>query len=109
VIRAFLVIVIIGAVIAVILWDRSDKSKKRQVYYSLYNKSLASAKDKSKIYGTSVNILEIMDETDIGPNILHRLLRDLERSNFINLSQNVAKLTPEGVAYFKFRYLGEKK
>ena len=78
------------------------------VFFSLYNKSLDKAKDKDKIYGTSVNILDIIDETDISPNMTHKILKQMERSNFTIVKQNVVKLTAEGVAYFKFKYLSEK-
>ena len=107
-IRLALVVLVLGAIVVVIWWDRSEKSKLRQVFFSLYNKSLDKAKDKKKIYGTSVNILDIIDETDISPNMTHKILKQMERSDFVIVKQNVVKLTAEGVAYFKFKYLSEK-
>jgi hypothetical protein len=108
VIKFLLIPIVLTAIGIVIWWERSEKSKVRQVFFSLYNKSLAKAKDKDKIYGTSVVILDVMDETDITPNLLHKILKGLERNNWMIVTQNTVKLTAEGVAYFKFKYLSEK-
>ena len=102
-----LLLVALGAVVGVIWWDRTEKSKKRQVFFSVYNKSLAKAKDDKKIYGTSVNILNIIDETDISPSFVYRILKGMEGNNHVKVTQNTVKLTPEGVAYFKYMYLSE--
>lgn len=105
--RAILVFLILGIVVVYFCWDQSDKTKRKQVFYSLFNKSLSGSKDKNKIYGVSVNIIEMIDELDLSPSTLHKILKDMERNNYVTFTNNVAKLTAEGVAYFKFKYLGQ--
>lgn len=106
-IRVILVIIVIGIVVAVLWWERTEKSRKRQVFFSLYNKALAKAKG-DKLDGVSISILDVIDETDIGPTAMHILLKKLEEQQYVILSSNTVKLTPQGVAYFKYRYLSEE-
>jgi hypothetical protein len=106
-IRFALVVVLFAVVVGVIWWDRAEKAKKRQLFFSLYNKALSNTKDKDKLWGVTINILDIIDETDIGPNLMHTMLKEMERLEFITMKTNTAKLTQEGVAYFKFKYLSE--
>ena len=106
-IRAIIVLAVVGVIAGVVWWDRSDAAKKRQIFFSLYNKALAKAKNKKKVSGISVSTLDVMDETDIGPTMLHIYLKSMERSNFVKLGSNSVKLTPEGVAWFKLKYHSE--
>lgn len=106
-IRFALLLFVVGVIGVVIWWERSERSKKRQIFFSLYNKSLAKAKDKAKISGTSVSILEVIDETDISPNLTHKILKEMEGQTYVIVTQHTVKLTAEGVAYFKFKYLSE--
>jgi predicted methyltransferase len=108
VIRLLIAGLVIGAVGIVVWWDRTDSSKLRQIFFSLYNKALAKAKDKEKLYGVSVNILDVIDETDIPPTRLHAILKNMEANRYVKVTQNTVKLTQDGVAYFKFKYLSEK-
>lgn len=105
----FLVLgVVVIAIAVVVWWDRTDSSRLRQVFFSLYNKALAKAKTHQKLYAVSINILEVIDETDIPPTALHTILKKMEANRYVKVSQHTVKLTPEGVAYFKFKYLSEK-
>ena len=79
-IRLILLLVVVAIVAGAIWWERTEKSKKRQIFFSLYNKALAKATDKKKLSGISINILDVMDETDIGPTYLHTLLKEMERT-----------------------------
>jgi len=108
VIRLILLLVVVGVVVGAIWWDRTERSKKRQIFFSLYNKALAKATDKKKLSGISINILDVMDETDIGPTYLHSLLKDMERSQHVIVKSNTVKLTASGVVYFKYKYLSEE-
>lgn len=107
-IRFLILAVVIGAVVLVVWWDRTEASKKRQIFFSLYNKALSKAREGQKLHSVSVNILDVMDETDIGPTLLHKMLKVLEDQGYLVLKSNTAKLTPEGVAYFKFKYVSDK-
>ena len=106
--RAFILLAVIAVVAVVIWWDRTEKSRIRQVFFSLYNKALANTKDKKKLHGVTVNILDVMDETDIGPTALHKILKEMENRRYVVVKSNTVKMTVEGVSYFKFRYVSEK-
>ena len=106
-IRFALVIVLFAVVVGVIWWDRAEKAKKRQLFFSLYNKALSNSKDKDNVWGVTINILDVIDETDIGPNLMNKMLKELERLEFITIETNTVNLTKEGVVYFRFKYLSE--
>ena len=106
-IRFMLVVVLFAVVVGVIWWDRAERAKKRQLFFSLYNKALSRAKDKDNVWGVTINILDIIDETDIGPNLMNKMLKELERLEFITIETNTVHLTKEGVTYFKMKYLSE--
>ena len=108
-IRAILVLGVLGAIIGIVIWERSDRAMIRKVFFALYNKALAGARDKDhdKLHVISINILDIMDELDVGPRKISEILSDLEKKEFLTMKQNSLKLTPIGVAYFKYKYLDE--
>jgi predicted methyltransferase len=107
VIRAFLVACALGAIVAFIIWERSVQAKTRQVFFSIYNKA-AKNKKGNQIHGVSVNVLDIMDETDIPPNKMHTILKEMEKQQYVTFKGNVVKLTTLGVAYFRMKYTSEK-
>ena len=106
-IRFLILAVVIGAVVFVIWWDRTEASKKRQIFFSLYNKAMAKVKEGQKLHSVSINILDVMDETDINPTPLHKMLKQMEIQQYVTVKSNTVKLTAEGVAYFKFKYMSE--
>jgi hypothetical protein len=65
------------------------------------------AKGKDKLAGVPISILDMIDETDIAPTAMHVLLKGLESKQYVKISSNTVKLTPEGIAYFKYHYLSE--
>jgi len=62
----------------------------------------------NQIHGVSVNILEIMDETDIPPNKMHTIMKEMEKQQYVTLKGNIVKLTTLGVAHFRMKYTSEK-
>lgn len=113
-IRGILVLAVLGAIVAIVLWERSDREMFRKVFFALYNYALEKAKAKSKdtdknvkLESISINILEIMDQLDVGPRKISEFLEKLEKKEHITMKHNTVKLTPVGIAYFKFKYLNE--
>ena len=106
-IRAFLFLGAIGAVGLVIWWDRSEKSKIRQIFICIFNHALAK-KGEGKAALTPVSILDVIDETDISPNQVHTICKKLEENEYLILTQHTIKLTHQGVAHVKMKYLGDK-
>ena len=106
-IRALLFLGAIGVVALVVWWDRSEKSRIRQLLICIYNHALAKKGD-GKIGLTPVSILDVIDETDISPNQVHSMCKKLESNNYLILTQQTVKLTHQGVAYVKMKYLSQK-
>jgi len=105
-----LVFVVLAVVVAMVIWERSDRALFRKVFFALYNYALKKKEDlkSKKPEAVSINILEIMDETDVTPKKISGILSQMEKKEFITMKSNIVKLTPVGVAYFKFKYLDEQ-
>jgi len=106
-IRALLFLGAIGIVGLVIWWDRSEKSRRRQILICIFNHALAK-KGEGKVAKTPVSILDVIDETDISPNQVHSICKNLENNQYLVVTQHTVKLTYQGVAYVKLKYLSEK-
>ncbi len=114
-IGALVVLVVIGLIGWYLWWERTEKSRKRQTCFAIYNAALAKgstyngalAKGNIKVAGVSVNILDMIDETDIPPTAMHTLLKKMEEQKYVIISSNTVKLTNEGVGYFRYKYLSE--
>lgn len=98
---------ILVGIVVIILWKRSDKSKMKKLFFSIYNHSLDNEKSSGIIYGSSINILDIMNDVNIEPTTFHKLLEQLETNYWIIVRPNRIVLTAEGASYFGFKYLGK--
>ncbi len=106
-IRGILVLAVLGAIVAWVIWERSDRALFKKVFWALYNDALKNAKDKEKLHLASINILEIMDIVEMGPRKIDQILSQMEKREYIKMKQNTVRLTPVGIAYFKFKYLND--
>lgn len=108
-IRGILILIVLGAIVGLFIWEKTDRALFAKVFRALYNYALAKAKKGTKLHLVSINILEIMDQVDMGPQKISSVLKKMENKEYITMKQNTVKLTPVGIAFFKFKYLGEGK
>lgn len=100
--RLLLLVGAIVAVIVVIWYENNISGRKTKILYSIWNKAQAL---KGKIAGVSVNLLDVIDDTNIPPKEAHAIVTKFANNKILVVSQHTVKFTKYGESYFNIKYL----
>jgi len=95
----------IGAFVAlgVVIWyERNVSGRKTKILYSIWNKAQAK---KGKVAGITVNLLDVIDDTNIPPKDVHSIVTKFADDGVLTVAQQTVKFTKYGESYFDIKYL----